>query len=76
MNIFRDQFRRLDIFAGSNAAQEVQHLLGLVSMRKVKIDSILRFFDIECILVHTILQNKLLKVQECPLVRHLLPNLK
>lgn len=53
----------------------VAHLLGVISLREVEIQAILRFLNVDCILVGTSLQNQLLKVQERPLVWDLLPNL-
>lgn len=54
---------------------EVTHLLGMISLRKVEIQAILRFLNVHRILVGTGLQNQLLQVQERPLVWDLLPNL-
>lgn len=75
MGITRNERRTLRVTAGSNTAQEIDHLLGLVAVGIVKVESIFRFFDIESILVGAGFQNELLKVQESTLMRHLLPNL-
>lgn len=75
MCILRDQRAALGVPTGRNTAQEVQHLLGLVPVGIIKVETILDFFDVECILVRAIFQNELLEVQECPLVRHLLSEL-
>lgn len=47
----------------------------MISLRKVEIQAILSFLNVDCILVGAGLQNQLLQVQERPLVRDLLPNL-
>lgn len=75
MCILRDQRAALGVPTGRNTAQEVQHLFGLVPVGIIKVETILDFFDVECILVRAIFQNELLEVQECPLVRHLLSEL-
>lgn len=51
------------------------HLLGVISLREVEIQAILRFLNVHCILMGTGFQNQLLQVQERPLVWDLLPNL-
>jgi hypothetical protein len=51
------------------------HLLSVITLRKVEIQTILRFLNIDSILVRTGLQNQLLQEQERPLVWDLLSNL-
>lgn len=51
------------------------HLLSVISLRKIEIQAVLRFLDIDCLLVGTRLQNQLLQVQERAFVGHLLSNL-
>jgi hypothetical protein len=40
--------------------QKLHHLQGMSSSRKEKVQSILAFFDAQCLLVSIILQNELL----------------
>lgn len=47
----------------------------MISLRKIEIQAVLRFLDIDCLLVGTSLQNQLLQVQERAFVGHLLSNL-
>lgn len=51
------------------------YLLGMVALRKVEVQTILCFLDVNGILVGTGLQNQLFQVQERPLVGDLLANL-
>jgi hypothetical protein len=55
--------------------QELNHLIGVVSLSKVEVKTILGFLNVNGILVSTVLEDDLLEVEEGSLVRDLLTNL-
>lgn len=75
MNIHRDKLLGLLALTGDHRRQEVDHLLGMVSLREVEIQTILGLLDVDGIFVRAVLQDQLLQVEERPLVRYFLPNL-
>ena len=75
VDVHRDQLLRLLALHGHDTAEEIDKLLGVVSSREEEIDTIVNFLDVDCITVGTVLEDKLLEVEESTLVGDLLANL-
>jgi sulfur carrier protein ThiS len=75
VNVHRNQLLRLLALHRHDTAQEIDKLLGMVSRREEEIDTVMNFLDVDCVTVSTVLEDKLLEVEESTLVGDLLANL-
>lgn len=75
MHIHGNQLLRLLHLGGDDRGEELDHLLCMIPLRKVEIQTILGLLDVDGIAVSVVLEDELLKVQKGSLVRHLLAQL-
>jgi hypothetical protein len=75
VDVHRNQLLRLLAFHGHDTAEEIDEFLGVVSRREEEIDTVVNFLDVDCVTVSTVLENKLLEVEESTLVGDLLADL-
>lgn len=75
VDIHTDELLTLLDVDRDHCLQKVDKAFGMVSLCKVEIDSVVNLLDVDGILVRTVLQNRLLQVQESPLVGNLLSHL-
>lgn len=75
MNIHGDELLGLLGSDRSHTAEELDHSFGFITLSVVEIQTVLRFLDIDRILVCAVLQNELLEVKEGTLMGNLLSKL-
>ena len=73
--VVRDELRGLLGPAGNIVLNEFEEVQSYHFVGEVKVNSSINLLDIKTLLVHFMLQNKLLQKQKCPLVRHFLTDL-
>ena len=69
------RWAQCDVPDGHNRVEELDHLERVLLAREEKVETVLDFGDLEGVLVHAVLEDELLEVQERPLVVDFLSDL-
>ena len=75
VDVHGNQLLRLLALHRYDTAEEVDKLLCMVSRREEEINTVVNFLDVDCVAMGTVLEDKLLEVEESTLVSDLLANL-
>lgn len=75
MDIHADELLALLDIDRHDSLQEVDKAFCMISLRKIEVNAVVHFLDVDRILVCAVLQNSLLEIQKGPFVRHLLSDL-